>query len=250
MKTLDLVYEIRSRYPTVCLRGNRERYLLDSGSKTSDYLRGSKTGSLLFTLDQLRPQDFEFVGSLPIYSVIELNGVLFEIAHAVESNDRFYFDNYDDRISSAFDIMKHNCFLTGHSHKQYIQKSEGKTIINPGSIGVPRAYGYRTQYALLEFRGQEINSELYQILYDIRATIHAQFENGLVEYAPHWAISILYDVITGEEYTVKLLERVYQHADSREEAIHDESLWHRIASEMGMKFTEREILAFLDLRGK
>ena len=27
-ETLDLLYEIRDRYPTVCLRWNRERYML------------------------------------------------------------------------------------------------------------------------------------------------------------------------------------------------------------------------------
>ena len=36
-RTMDLVYEIQSKYPTVCLRGNREGYMLDCKSgKTID----------------------------------------------------------------------------------------------------------------------------------------------------------------------------------------------------------------------
>ena len=44
-KTMDLVYEIQANYPTICLRGNRERYMLDC-EKGSSFHRGSKSGSL------------------------------------------------------------------------------------------------------------------------------------------------------------------------------------------------------------
>ena len=48
-RTMDLVYEIQSKYPTICLRGNREGYMLDCESGRSSFIRGSKSGSLLFT---------------------------------------------------------------------------------------------------------------------------------------------------------------------------------------------------------
>ena len=44
-KTMDLVYEIRSNYHTVGLRGNGEGYMLDCGS-SCNFTRGSKSGSL------------------------------------------------------------------------------------------------------------------------------------------------------------------------------------------------------------
>lgn len=244
-KTMDLVYKIRTEYPTFCLRGNRERYMLECKDGKTQFSRGSKTGSLLFTYQQLRERDLAFFESLPIYDKIELGGVCFEIAHATANDDRHYFTPNDERIETVFAHMQTPYLLTGHSHQQYIQSSHGKTIINPGSIGVPRGYGYLTQYAILHIEDGDVRCQFRQLPYDLKDAIHSQFEKGLVEQAKYWAISVLYDVITGKEYAVHLLERVFQIADGEEGAIYDESIWHRIADEMGMKFTEDEIVQSL-----
>lgn len=242
VKTLDLVYEIRAQYPTICLRGNRERYMLECEAGTSLFSRGSKSGSLLYTFEQLRAQDLAFFKSLPIYDVIVLNGIPIEIAHAVRENDRYYFECAD-----AYVLEQMECayLLTGHSHRQYIDHCQGKTVINPGSIGVPMTQGNRAQYALLEVSAQKLSCELRQIPYDIKAAIHSQFESGLVDYAGYWAISILYDVVTGEEYTMNLLRRVYQRAEEAQSTVHDEAIWKDVSSGMGMRFTENEILDLL-----
>lgn len=245
-KTMDLVYEIQSQYPTACLRGNRERYMLDCKNGSASFCPGSKTGSLLYTYRQLQPRDFAFFESLKIYDVVELNGIPFEIAHGAKGDDRFLFDGTDDRTEEVLARMKCDYFLAGHSHKQFIRRCGEKTILNPGSIGVPRDYGYLTQYALLKFGGQRVHFELRQIPYDAKATIHRQFESGLVDCAPHWAVSVLYDVITGEGYTMELLNRIHAYTNGDEAAVHDEAIWHRIAEEMGMKFTEKEILSGMD----
>ena len=241
-KTLDLVYEIRSQYPTVCLRGNRERYMLEHASGASTFTRSSKTGSLLFTFDRLRPQDLNFIKNLPIYDVLEVNGVRLEIAHAAKDNDRRYFVCDDDQIKEIFAHMETDYLLTGHSHRQYVQTQQGKTVINPGSVGVPMDSHGLTQYALLEVHNNAVNCALRSLPYDIHAVIHSQFENGLVDYAKYWAISVLYDVVTGEEYTMRLLARVYGLGD-----VQDENNWSRAAAEMGMKLTEKEITESMNL---
>lgn len=246
-KVLDLVYEIREKYPTVCLRGNRERYMLDCAKGNSQFSAGSKTGSLLYTYQRLQQRDIVFFESLPIYDRIELNGIQFEIAHAAKEDDRFYFEGTDDRTESVFAHMECPYMLVGHSHKQFLRQSGGKTILNPGSIGVPRDHGYLTQYAILEFNGNDIDFDLCQIPYDVQSLIHRQFGSGLMDLAPHWAISILYDVITGEEYTMELLNRICAHVNGDESAVYNEEIWHRIAAEMGMKFTKQEILDFYTL---
>lgn len=237
VRTLDLVYEIRSQYPTVCLRGNRERYMLEHAAGVSAFARGSKTGSLLYTYDQLRPQDFDFIRSLPIHDLIEINGTRIELAHAAKDNDRCYFEYGDEQIQDIFSNMECAYLLTGHSHRQYIQKYQGKTIINPGSVGVPIGAHGLTQYALLEVCNDTVSCELRSLPYDIRTVIHRQFESGLVDYANYWAVSVLYDVITGKEYTMNLLKQVIQLGDA-----HNEENWRMAAEEMDMKFTEREFV--------
>ena len=237
-KTLDLVYEIQSKYPTVCLLGNRERYMLECKEGVSTFNRGSKSGSLLFTYDHLRKKDFDFFKGLKISDTIEIEGVRMEIAHAAMDNDRCYFDGKNRRGVEILSQMKCNYMLTGHSHKQYIRRNGAKTIINPGSVGIPQGGTRWPKYAMLEIVSGELSCDLREVRYDLGEAIHAQFANGLVDYANCWAIGVLYDIITGRECVLELLSRVRE-ADG----VCDETVWRSEAAELGMKFTEQEIMA-------
>ena len=236
-RTMDLVYEIQSKYPTVCLRGNREGYMLDCESGRSSFTRGSKSGSLLFTYEHLRKKDLEFIRGLKIADTIEIEGVRIEIAHAAMDNDRYYFDSNDGHTADIFPQMKCDYLLTGHSHKQYIQRYADKTIINPGSVGIPQGGTQNPKYALLDIENGSISCQLREVPYDMADAIRSQFASGLVDYAKYWAIGILYDIITGEECVLKLLEIVEKTGDFA-----NEETWKSAALGLGMKLTEQEIL--------
>ncbi|MBQ8834278.1 MAG: metallophosphoesterase family protein [Oscillospiraceae bacterium] len=236
-EVLELVYEIRERYPTYCLRGNRERYMLDCRAGRAEFSPGSKSGSLLFTYGQLRERDFRFFESLPIHDILTLSGLTFEIAHASKEDDRFYFEQDSEAIGTVFSRMAYSLLLTGHSHRQYAVTRNGKTILNPGSVGVPQSGGIDGEYALLTVENGSLRYRFRQVPYDIKAAIHAQFASSLVETSGCWGISILYDILTGEEKTMALLAEV-----SRRGSVHDEGLWRVVAEEMGMGFSEEDIL--------
>ena len=236
-RTMDLVYEIGSKYPTVCLRGNREGYMLDCETGRSSFTRGSKSGSLLFTYEHLRKKDLEFIRGLKISDTIEIEGVRIEIAHAAMDNDRYYFDSNDGHTADIFPQMKCNYLLTGHSHKQYIQHNAGKTIINPGSVGIPQGGTRNPKYALLDVADGMVSCNFLEVSYDMADAIHAQFASGLADYASYWAIGILYDMITGEDWVLRLLKTV-----EKTGVFTNEEIWKSAAIEMDMKLTEQEIL--------
>ena len=238
-KTLDLVYEIRKKYPTVCLRGNREGYMLDCEAGASTFTRGSKSGSLLFTYMQLRKEDLDFFRGLKISDTVLIGSVRLEIAHASMDNDRYFFTGDDDRTAEVFRQMRSRYLLTGHSHSRYIRHASDKTIINPGSVGIPQDGTVEAKYALLDIENEDVTCQLREVPYDIPAVIRCQFSNGLVEAANYWAIGVLYDLINAEECVLKLLERVRESGDFQ-----DEEVWHREAVKMGMRPTEAEILEY------
>ena len=235
-EVLDLLYRIKENYPTICLRGNRERYMLQHDAGEMAFSEGSKSGSLLYTFQNLSREDLAFFAQLPIYRRVELNGVPFELAHAGKEDDRFYFDHHSDLIP-IFSDMTDDFLLCGHCHKQYLAQKEGKTILNPGSVGGSQNGDRRACYALLQFESGKIQPILRQVDYDLAATVHAQFESGLTQMAPTWAVSVLYDIITGQECTLEILKQV---ADPW-----DESQWRKAAEKMGVKFSKGEILTLL-----
>lgn len=236
-KTLDLVYEIQANYPTVCLRGNREGYMLECENGKCLFARGSKSGSLLFTYEHLRKEDLAFIRNLKISDTIEIDDVKIEIAHASMNDDRYYFDSNDGHAVDIFSQMRCGYLLAGHSHKQYILSSGSKVIINPGSVGIPQGGTRNPKYALLDVTNGSLSCQLREVSYNMTDAIHAQFASGLVDFANYWAIGILYDIITGEEWALKLLQCVEEHGD-----VFDEEIWRLSAIKLGMKLTENEIL--------
>ena len=211
--------------------------MLDCEDGRSNFTRGSKSGSLLFTYEHLRKKDLEFIRGLKISDTIEIEGGRIEIAHAAMDNDRYYFDGNDGHTADIFPQMKCDYLLTGHSHKQYIKQNAEKTIINPGSVGIPQDGTRNPKYALLDVLGGTVSCQFREVPYDMTDAIHAQFVSGLVDCAKYWAIGILYDIITGEECVLKLLETVEKTGDFA-----NEEVWRLSAIGLGMKLTEQEIL--------
>ena len=235
-RTMDLLYEIRSRYPTICLRGNRERYMLEG---SHSFVPGSKSGSLLFTYEHLCPKDLAFFQSLPISNEVTFAGVTFEIAHAAMEDDRFYFEGDDDKIDTVFQQMQLPLLLTGHSHRQYIRTRPGKTILNPGSVGIPQGGSIWPKYAIIHIADGETSFELREVRYNLEAVIRSQFHSGLVDRARYWAIGVLHDLVTGQEWVLKLLNQAEASGD-----VSDETAWYDAAVRLGMRLTEDDILCF------
>ena len=234
--TLDLLYDIIAKYPTVCLRGNRERYMLNHRDGISHFSYGAESGSLFYTYEHLEKSDIEFFERLSFSNAVRIGGVDFNIAHSTMDNDRCYFDHISG-FENIFARMDRQYMLVGHSHKQFLIEQDGKTIINPGSVGVPHSGDALSQYAILEFADAEVSCSLRRVPYDVKKTIHAQFESGLVDCGKYWPIGVLYDVITGEERCIKLLEQVLAQDGSE-----NEEIWCAEAQKMGMKFTAEEIV--------
>lgn len=237
LKTMDLLYDIQSKYLTYCLRGNRERYMIEYDETKVGFNYGSETGSLLYTYDNLRSKDISFFKSLKMYDIIEIDGVKIEIAHASKDDDRCDFDNNSSKINDIFKQMTTNYLLTGHCHKQYSKTYLNKTIINPGSVGVPQDKNWFSKYAILNIEDGNVTHTFYKVSYAIEKTIHSQFSSNLMNYSKYWSIGILYDIITGDNWVLKLLENVY--IKSKKPTEND---WYISAKELGIKFTEKELL--------
>lgn len=236
-RTLDLVFKIIATHPTVALRGNRERYMLECRDGVTSFAPGSRTGSFYFTYTRLCAADLNFFASLPFSSTVNIGGVRAQISHSSPDSDRYYFDSEDARVYEVMNGMREGYLIAGHSHRQYTFSHGGKTVINPGSVGVPHNADSRADYALLDAADGNLVTTVRKVSYDIPAAIHSQFASGLVATARYWAIGILYDIITGGAVALDLLHTVRERGDAG-----DESLWDTVAAELGLKSTEAEML--------
>lgn len=234
-ETLDLIYKIRSCYRCYFVRGNRERYMLDCKAGKLCFSKDENTGSLFYTYERLDNGDFEFFEGLKFYDQINIDGVAFEIAHSAPDNDRLYFEWEDDYTSEVLKSMKTKNYLTGHTHRQYVHSRDGKTIVNPGSVGESRGKGCVAEYCIIEIEDGQPIFKLQSIDYNLEMTIKSQFERGLVDYAKYWALAVLHDVITGEDYTQNVLKTAQSVAKGDVSVMKDINVWKKVSSDYGMK---------------
>lgn len=76
--------------------------------------------------------------------------------------------------------------LFGHNHLQYFGRVAGKTLLNPGSCGMPSDYDIRSPYALLSDTGGTVEIELHRVEYDVEQTIKAILEFNDFSHARFW----------------------------------------------------------------
>lgn len=91
-------------------------------------------------------------------------------------------EEYSDEVSAyPGDIC-----LFGHNHLQYSGIVSGKTLLNPGSCGMPSDYDIRAPYALMHDTGDTVEIELHRVEYDVEQTIKAILEFNDFPHARFW----------------------------------------------------------------
>jgi predicted phosphodiesterase len=153
------VIDLLRSYDAMIVRGNHDHavaYGVDcrSGKAThwvSVWFRENITYKLL------SKNDVKYLANLPIYLVRD-NKLFIHASPIDPLYDYFYpwigLEELLKRISNVAseqlgNIKEYKSLFIGHTHIQFLLRANGKTIINPGSIGQPRDGDPRASYALL-----------------------------------------------------------------------------------------------------
>ena len=168
-ETLNMVRE--SCEYMIC--GNRERYLLDHhrNQEASQWKDAEQFSTLKKTYSLLSKQDIEFLEQLPNTQSIQMpSGVRMLAVHgSPQSDSELLLPEKTDQISHYLSHLQEDILLCGHTHRPFTKTENGKTILNPGSlgnnfVGVPVA-----QYALIHSDGTDYRVDLRTETYDFRA---------------------------------------------------------------------------------
>ncbi len=114
----------------------------------------------------VREDDRAFLRSLPLHHEVTLDGYRFYLGHAAPHDDLFTYLT-PATLSAAVANVSADFLLLGHTHLPLHQRLGNLTIVNPGSVGLPRDSGGKANYAVYE-QGE---ITLKQIAYDVEATI-------------------------------------------------------------------------------
>ena len=122
------------------------------------------------TADRLNPADRRFLAELPTTAMLTLGGLRFFLVHASPRDPLEEYIQPDAKVWEArLAHIKADFVCVGHTHHQYALTVGKTTVLNPGSVGLPRDGDPRARYAVID----DGKVELKQVEYDVEATVAA-----------------------------------------------------------------------------
>jgi predicted phosphodiesterase len=193
----EKVAEILRANEMLCISGNTDREILESIDNGFE-----KEGMDRVKAD-LSAQSIAWLRTLPKTTLLD---GLFFVCHGTPASDDEYlleqvtahgvFVYNDEDLISHTAHIEERIILCGHSHvNRVIHLSNGKIILNPGSVGLPAYLGNgahrfamesmtpHAKYAIVQADGQSINIEQVLCTYDWHAASEAARKNGNEKWA-------------------------------------------------------------------
>jgi putative phosphoesterase len=184
----EKVAEILRENPMTCIYGNTDREIWEHADKDG----------MQRVLADLSDESKLWLKTLPETTTVD--GLIFACHGTPESDNEYLLEkvtehgvfvyNDEDLIEKTKHI-KERVILCGHSHvNRVVYLSNGKLIVNPGSVGLPAYLGngeYRfamesmtphAKYAIMSVNGDDINVEQVNCTYDWNEAARMAKENG------------------------------------------------------------------------
>ncbi|WP_226646314.1 metallophosphoesterase family protein [Mesobacillus subterraneus] len=170
-RSLDLVRELN----TEVIKGNADEWVV----------RGVKQGEVPaqalelmnkerdWTLSQLDTESIDYLQSLPTELNIELEGVRIHAYHATPQSlfDIVPPDEPEESLIESQMVQEADIYVYAHIHKPYIRYTNGKCIINTGSVGLPFDGLNKASYAMVELNGNNYQTAVIRVEYDVEKVI-------------------------------------------------------------------------------
>lgn len=209
-KTLELLKQIKEQYPCTFIRGNKEEYWINHRNNPGEIWESGKTstGMLAYNFEQLTDSDIDFFESLPISKVVHYEGLPdFTVCHGspkkVNQSMRIDYDYINDLMNE----MPTDLVLCAHFHIQTNYMRKGRTIINPGAVGVPLHSNGASQFLILHGDRKKWEPEFISLVYDREKVMKEMEMEGLDIKAPGWYKMTKNLLMTGEESHAMVVRR-------------------------------------------
>ena len=173
-EVLDLV----RRHARLAVRGNHDTAVaLGVPCRSAPAFRALSEASRELTVPMLTEHDRSYLAELPVRATLEVDGLRLEMLHAAPDDPLYHYLPATDVAGwrRALRGLPADLVLVGHTHLPAVLEIEGKLLVNPGSVGLPRDGDPRASYAVLS----DGRAELKRVGYDVEATVKALRAWGL-----------------------------------------------------------------------
>lgn len=152
----------RARYT---VRGNHDhgaaQNVTVNGQSGFKYLTGITRP---LTRQLLNADELKYLGQLPVTQSVTLDHMRYFLVHATPRDPLDEYAAGDpEQWARRLEQVDADIVCVGHTHMPYVLEINGKLVVNPGSIGVPRDGDPRAAYAVLEGKTVELKRVEYPV---------------------------------------------------------------------------------------
>ena len=189
-------FELINSYNIISIAGNEDRLILENLE------RADNSGTLKFVIDNLPADAIDWLYALPETQILHCNAM---ICHGMPYSDTTYLlecvsdsgmtVNDPGKIEEILHgIIQKNIFC-GHSHTPRVVCTPDRTIVNPGSIGLPayddeqpvyhkiENFHSNAQYGIVVIHENEVKTEIISLPYDIDKAVNCAIKNNRSDWA-------------------------------------------------------------------
>lgn len=160
----------------IVLQGNHDREVKNPESYKNNEMAYE---GLKWSNEQLTGMQHQWLERLPEKKTVTFDGMTYVLVHSHPTELDAYVRPRDfPRMRPLLETDESGMFL-GHTHIQHKAVIDGKTIVNPGSVGQPRDNDSRAAYAILDTERNEV--DFCRVHYDIQEVLDAVNHIGLPE---------------------------------------------------------------------
>ncbi len=212
--TLRLLDECRAEFPCWFVRGNREDYLIKHQKDTSDIWNVSSSGgSLIYTYENLFPQDLEWFESMPIcLDVAPKRLPAITACHASPGGNKEWIMNRPSLIDKYTSEIMGQVLLCGHTHRSGVVEANGRRVIFCPSLGLPQDHRSSSKMIILESGHKAWRYRTITVDYDKKKMVAEFKKSGLYDRAGIWAKCIIKSMFDGRDHASRCVALAWRKA--------------------------------------
>ena len=154
------VLERLKKMKVSCIKGNHEAMLIGSLPLSPEK---DRVYQLMKQRNTLKHENLTYIKSWPTSWGQSLDGIQLRFVHGTLA-DAYSGYGYEDSDFAAFDQPGLDVLFIGQTHRPWQRQNDHTLIINVGSIGLPRDYGNRPSFAILDTLTK--TAEIHRIVVD------------------------------------------------------------------------------------
>ncbi|WP_129409751.1 metallophosphoesterase family protein [Marinitoga lauensis] len=138
--------------------------------------------SINWTIKNTSKENKEFLKSLPMKKEVEIEGVKILLVHGSPLNHLLEYvkpNITSERLKELTDNLDADIIVNGHTHLMMAKHINGKTVLNPGSVGRTKDGEPLATYLILDIDNEVYEYEFVKVKYDVKTTVEKIIKVGL-----------------------------------------------------------------------